>query len=161
MKLSRTRLNFAREFRTPFVARLDRCNAGVGIDLGTTNSLIGSVKDGQVVVIPADDGSVLLPSVVQYRNSDVVVGSAADCTIVEYPSTTFHSVKRIIGLDFNEVEHLQRDLSYSIVQGEEGIAMLKCQTSALGVISPVQVSSMIVEVSKIERSSTCMHVNPK
>ena len=75
-------------------------DAVVGIDLGTSNSLIGVVKDGEVTLLPDAQGEVLLPSVVgQTAEGEVVVGRVARNQRVLYPDHTVTSVKRLMGRD--------------------------------------------------------------
>src|SRR6266480_718308 len=71
----------------------------VGIDLGTTNSLVAYVdeKTGLPRVIPDQEGRVLLPSVVSFTTEGVVVGEAAKRLLVRRPATTVYSVKRLMG----------------------------------------------------------------
>jgi molecular chaperone DnaK len=81
----------------------------VGIDLGTTNSLIAVMDGDQPRVIPGPDGSPLLPSVVQFTPEGPVVGAEAKRRLLEEPERTVYSVKRLMGRGLTDVEP-ERDL---------------------------------------------------
>lgn len=129
------RLSIPRPVRTVFA-----CRAAVGIDLGTTNSLVAVIQDGRPVVLPDDNGSVLLPSVVTYSVEGATVGLA-----VGQPLNTVAYVKRIIGRQFEDLSALRDELPYSLVCGEHGEALIDCP--ALGsAVSPVEASAEILRV---------------
>ena len=69
----------------------------VGIDLGTTNSLVATVRRGIPVVLPDVEGRPLLPSIVHYGESDIAVGYPAHEALVVDPQNTIVSVKRLMG----------------------------------------------------------------
>src|ERR1700736_6464380 len=80
----------------------------VGIDLGTTNSLVAFMQGDSPVVIPGDDGSHLVPSVVALdRNGQAIVGNAARNSLIETPERAIYSVKRLMG---RGVEDIQQEL---------------------------------------------------
>src|SRR4030081_3819806 len=80
----------------------------VGIDLGTTNSLVAFMQGDNPVVIPGDDGSRLVPSVVALdRNGQPIVGNAARNSLIETPERAIYSVKRLMG---RGVEDIQQEL---------------------------------------------------
>ncbi len=76
---------------------------GLGIDLGTTNSLIARVVDGSVVVMADADGNTTLPSVVYYGETEVLVGGAAEAMALTHPDDTIASAKRLLGRDRSDV----------------------------------------------------------
>ena len=76
----------------------------VGIDLGTTNSLVAAVRDGRPVVLADDAGRALLPSVVHYGTDGVMVGAAAMARAAEAPTDTIASVKRFMGRGMRDAE---------------------------------------------------------
>jgi len=78
----------------------------VGIDLGTTNSLVAYVdeKTGLPRVIPDRDGHALLPSIVSFANEGVLVGAAARRQLVRRPESTVYSVKRLMGRSYEDVK---------------------------------------------------------
>src|SRR5271167_3974119 len=82
----------------------------VGIDLGTTNSLVAYMASDCPVVIPGEDGLNLLPSVVALdENGQIVVGSAARKYVIETPERAVYSVKRLMG---RGVEDIQEELKF-------------------------------------------------
>lgn len=114
----------------------------VGIDLGTTHSLVATLDKGQIMVLPDHDDQVLLPSVVHYApTGSIAVGERARRYQHEDPENTFVSVKRFMGRGSEEVA-AQAALTYRLVQGE---GMVRFTTHA-GVVSPVDVSAEILKV---------------
>ena len=76
---------------------------GLGIDLGTTNSLIAQVVGGSVVVVADADGNTTLPSVVYYGENEILVGSVAEAMALTHPDDTIASAKRLLGRDRSDV----------------------------------------------------------
>ncbi|NOU51981.1 Fe-S protein assembly chaperone HscA [Pseudoalteromonas sp. JBTF-M23] len=113
----------------------------VGIDLGTTNSLVATVQSGEAKTLADFDGSVMLPSVVRYQADDVVVGSAAQQASAEDPTNTLISVKRFLGKTQQEIEQSYGQLPYEFVQTESGLAV----HTVAGPVSPVQASAEILK----------------
>jgi len=114
----------------------------VGIDLGTTNSLVATVKSGAAEVLVNHDGDPLLPSVVRYgKDGRVVVGHAARAAQAEDPENTIVSVKRFMGRGIADVAKYGT-LPYRFVDAP---GMVKIETAA-GVKSPVDVSAEILKV---------------
>src|SRR5687767_3941673 len=80
-------------------------NRVVGIDLGTTNSLVAYMEGDRPVVIPGEDGANLLPSVVALDERDnIVVGNAARKYLIETPERAVYSVKRLMGRGIEDVQ---------------------------------------------------------
>lgn len=122
----------------------------VGIDLGTTNSLVATVRNGISVVLNDEDGVALLPSVVRYPvEGEVQVGIAAQTLQSEDPQNTIVSVKRFMGRGLKDVGDVV-DLPYRFVDSP---GMVQLRTVA-GVKSPVEVSAEILNVlrDRAERS---------
>ena len=116
----------------------------VGIDLGTTNSLVASVMSASAEVIPDEAGAHLLPSVVHYgADGAVTVGAAALSAAAADPKNTISSVKRLIGRRLVDVEHAE-SLPYDVRDAE---GMLRVETRA-GEKTPVEVSAEILKVLK-------------
>jgi molecular chaperone HscA len=114
----------------------------VGIDLGTTNSLVATVRNGVPVVLNDENGRALLPSVVRYRaDGTTVVGHAAQAAQAQDPRNTIASVKRFMGRGLADVAHLE-SMPYIF---EDAPGMLRLRT-AQGVKSPVEVSADILRV---------------
>jgi molecular chaperone HscA len=115
----------------------------VGIDLGTTNSLVATVRNGISVVLNDENGRAMLPSVVRYA-SEVVVGEAAQAAQSDDPVNTIVSVKRFMGRSLADVGDTSR-LPYRFV--DTG-SMLQLRTVA-GAKSPVEVSAEILRVLRL------------
>lgn len=114
-----------------------------GIDLGTTNSLIATVRSGVAETLPDDQGRHLLPSVVRYfADGTVWVGEQALATAADDPANTIVSVKRCMGRAVPDVAASGVFYPYELVDGE---GMLRLRTCA-GVVSPVEVSAEILKV---------------
>ena len=119
----------------------------VGIDLGTTNSLVATVRSGTATVLPDAHGRPLLPSVVRYlSNGKIDVGYAAQARQAEDPKNTIVSVKRFMGRGLKDVAHVE-STPYDFVDAP---GMVQIRTAA-GVKSPVEVSAEILKVLR-ERS---------
>jgi molecular chaperone HscA len=116
----------------------------VGIDLGTTNSLIATVRNGISVVLNDEHGRPLLPSVVRYlKNGDTVVGYDAQAKQSEDPHNTIVSAKRFMGRGLKDLADLAT-LPYHFVDAP-GMVQLK---TVVGTKSPVEVSAEVLKVLK-------------
>ncbi len=114
----------------------------VGIDLGTTNSLVASVRSGVAETLPDAEGRHLLPSVVRYLpNGDRIVGAEARAQAAADPLNTVVSVKRFMGRGVADVKSLGTSLPYEFVAGESGMPLIR---TVAGDRSPVQVSADIL-----------------
>src|SRR5437868_8475706 len=114
----------------------------VGIDLGTTNSLVATVRNGVAVVLPDNLGRPLLPSIVHYLpDAKVEVGYGAQARQAEDPKNTIVSVKRFMGRGLKDVAHVE-NAPYDFVDAP---GMVQLRTAA-GVKSPVEVSAEILRV---------------
>ena len=130
----------------PHQARL-----AVGIDLGTTNSLVATVRSGVPAVLPDAHGRALLPSIVRYVDSKKIeVGYAAQARQSDDPKNTIVSVKRFMGRGVNDVAHIE-NAPYDFVDAP---GMLQIRTVA-GVKTPVEVSAEILKVLR-ERAEMSM-----
>ncbi len=122
----------------------------IGIDLGTTNSLVATVREESfgAEVIADSNGRALLPSVVRYHgDGEIEVGHGAKLYQTDDPENTFVSVKRFMGRGLEDVKE-RRDLPYRFIETSN---MVRFETYA-GVISPVQVSAEILRALKSRAS---------
>ena len=123
-----------------------------GIDLGTTNSLVASVRSGVTDTLPDKDHRHLLPSVVRYRADGApVVGYDALAAATEDPLNTIASVKRLMGRGVEDVKTLGEHLPYEFVPGSSGMPLLH---TAGGDVSPVEVSAEILRALKSRAEGT-------
>ncbi|MBK7236651.1 MAG: Fe-S protein assembly chaperone HscA [Sterolibacteriaceae bacterium] len=114
----------------------------VGIDLGTTNSLVATVRNGIAVCINDDEGRALLPSIVHYRSDGITeLGWAAQGAQSRDPRNTIVSVKRFMGRGLKDVTHVE-SMPYDFVDAE---GMVRLRT-AQGVKSPVEISADILKI---------------
>ena len=112
----------------------------VGIDLGTTNSLVASVLSGEATTLKAADGSDVLPSIVSYQNDETLVGDAAKAHAVTDPENTIVSAKRLIGRSLADIQAKYPSLPYQFCGDENHPELL----TRKGKINPVQVSSEVL-----------------
>ncbi len=112
----------------------------VGIDLGTTNSLVASVRSGLPEVLPDAQGRKSLPSVVRYLEDSIIVGHDAKNSAAQDPENTISSVKRFLGRGLKDIESLYGDLPYHFVEKEHTVNIQTRQ----GEKNPIQVSAEIL-----------------
>lgn len=115
----------------------------VGIDLGTTNSVVAYLEQGQPIVIQNAEGSRTTPSVVLYKSPDeIVVGELAKRQAVTFPKQTIRSVKRFMGAKFSQIDRLLSGIGYDVVEGPEGSAIIDVGWTK---VTPEQVSAEILK----------------
>ncbi|GIU74540.1 MAG: chaperone protein DnaK [Bryobacteraceae bacterium] len=118
----------------------------IGIDLGTTNSVVAVMEGGQPVVIPNQEGSRTTPSVVAFTKSgDRLVGQVAKRQAVTNPENTIFSIKRFMGRRFDEVTEEMKLVPYHVVRGENGDARVEVMGRKY---APPEVSAMILQKLK-------------
>ena len=123
-----------------------------GIDLGTTNSLVASVRSGQATTFPDAQGRHLLPSVVRYAaDAAPDVGFEAKAAMTEDPFNTIASVKRLMGRGVADVKQLSGHLPYQFVAGESAVPRIQ---TAAGEFSAIEVSADILRVLKQRAEAT-------
>ena len=126
-----------------------------GIDLGTTNSLVATVRSGIAETLPDQDGNHLLPSVVRYESDSsseenqpkVTVGQTAREAAVSDPLNTLSSIKRLMGRGLKDIQNDQQDehpLPYTLVQSEDSSPVPRIETIA-GSFSAVEISAEILK----------------
>jgi len=122
----------------------------VGIDLGTTNSVVAVMEGGEPVVIPTAEGSRLLPSVVAItKNGERLVGQVAKRQAITNPENTIFSIKRLMGRKFNdpEVQKARKILPYKIIEARNGDAWVELGGKQY---SPPEISAMILAKLKAD-----------
>jgi len=112
-----------------------------GIDLGTTNSLIASVRSGEARVLPDVNGNHLLPSVVRYHQDSISVGQEAKDAAQQDPLNTIISIKRLLGRGVDELKLLGDVLPYNFIQEENSVPRIR---TIKGDVTAVEVSSEIL-----------------
>ncbi|KWS36649.1 MULTISPECIES: Fe-S protein assembly chaperone HscA [Pseudomonas syringae group] len=123
----------------------------VGIDLGTTNSLVAAVRSGLSEPLADAEGQVILPSAVRYHADRVEVGQSAKIAASRDPFNTVLSVKRLMGRGLTDVKQLGEQLPYRFVGGESHMPFID---TVQGPKSPVEVSADILKVLRERAEST-------
>jgi molecular chaperone DnaK len=114
----------------------------IGIDLGTTNSVVSVMEGGQAVVIPNQEGGRTTPSVVAFtKTGERLVGTVAKRQSVTNPENTIYSIKRFMGRRFSEVSEEMKLVPYKVVAGENGDARVEINGKRY---SPPEISAMIL-----------------
>lgn len=113
----------------------------VGIDLGTTNSLVAALRSGVTAPLPDSQGEVILPSAVRYRPDGVEVGAVARQAAAIDPFNTIISVKRLMGRGLADVKQLGVQLPYRFAEGESQMPFIE---TVQGPKSPVEISAEIL-----------------
>jgi len=122
----------------------------IGIDLGTTNSVVSVMEGGDPVVITTVEGSRLCPSVVAFsKNGERLVGQTAKRQAVINSENTISSIKRFMGRRYDEVEQERKMVPYSIVRGAGGDARVKVPQTGRE-YTPQEISAMILAKLKAD-----------
>lgn len=120
----------------------------VGIDLGTTNSVVAVMEGGESTVIANAEGNRTTPSVVAFRpNGERLVGQLARRQAVVNPENTVSSIKRFMGRLLNEVDSESRQVPYKVIAGKEGRAEVEIGSEHY---TPEQISAMILQKLKTD-----------
>ena len=118
----------------------------IGIDLGTTNSVVAVMEGGEPVVIANAEGARTTPSVVAYKkDGERLVGAPAKRQAITNPSNTIASIKRFMGRQFDEVESEIKTIPYEVVRGDNDTARVKVNDR---VYTPQEISAMILQKLK-------------
>ncbi|MBF0675853.1 Fe-S protein assembly chaperone HscA [Pseudomonas sp.] len=123
----------------------------VGIDLGTTNSLVAALRSGSAAPLPDADGKFLLPSVVRYHADRVEVGHGAKAAAASDPLNTVVSVKRFMGRGLADIKQLGEQLPYRFSEGESHMPFID---TVQGPKSPVEVSAEILRTLRQRAEQT-------
>ncbi|KNC88940.1 Fe-S protein assembly chaperone HscA [Trabulsiella odontotermitis] len=122
-----------------------------GIDLGTTNSLVATVRSGQAETLADDHGRHLLPSVVRYQPEGHLVGYEARATAAQDPANTVSSVKRMMGRSLADIQARYPHLPYQLQASENGLPMIH---TASGIVNPIRVSADILTALAARATAT-------
>ncbi|HPE79951.1 MAG: Fe-S protein assembly chaperone HscA [Sedimenticolaceae bacterium] len=114
-----------------------------GIDLGTTNSLVATVRSGHAQTLADAQGRHILPSVVRYTRDGVEVGEVARQAAAGDPLNTIASAKRLIGRAIGDVKSLGTELPYEFVSGDSAVPRIR---TVAGEVTPIEVSAEILKV---------------
>ncbi|EQA7819738.1 TPA: Fe-S protein assembly chaperone HscA [Enterobacter kobei] len=123
----------------------------VGIDLGTTNSLVATVRSGQAETLADELGRHLLPSVVHYQHQGHAVGYDARANAARDPANTISSVKRMMGRSLADIQTRYPHLPYQLQASENGLPMIATEA---GLLNPIRVSSDILKALAARATAT-------
>jgi molecular chaperone DnaK len=116
----------------------------IGIDLGTTNSVVAVMEGGDPTVITTAEGTRLLPSVVAFsKTGERMVGQTAKRQATINPENTIYSIKRFMGRRYDEVESERKIVSFQVVAGQTGDARVKVPVTGRE-YSPQEISAMVL-----------------
>jgi molecular chaperone DnaK len=118
----------------------------IGIDLGTTNSCIAFIQDGEPTVVTTPEGARTTPSVVAFaKNGERLVGHIAKRQTITNPTQTIYSVKRFMGSRFEEIKNEATMVSYTVEAGRSGEILIKVKDQNF---RPEEISAMILQTLK-------------
>ncbi len=122
----------------------------IGIDLGTTNSVVAVMEGGQPTVIPTAEGGRLCPSVVAFnKNGERLVGQTAKRQAVINSENTIYSIKRFMGRRYSEVETERKMVPYQVIEGPQGEARVKIPVTNRE-YTPQEISAMVLAKLKAD-----------
>ncbi|TDQ80868.1 chaperone protein HscA [Dongia mobilis] len=139
---------------TPEPHALERSQA-IGIDLGTTNSVVAMVSGSHPEVLRDSHGEGLVPSVVAYLGEEPVVGKAALAELPRHPDRVIASVKRLMGRGLGDVKRLAGALPYEVAENDKG-GMVRLRVGDR-VVSPVEISADILKALKTRAEEKLGH----
>lgn len=124
----------------------------IGIDLGTTNSAIAVMQGGSSTIIPTSEGRNTFPSIVGFKNNDVIVGDPAKRQMVLNAKKTVNSVKRFMGRKLNDdaVKQAIKHVSYEVAEGKDGMAVVNIDGKKY---TPQEISAKILAKAKADAES--------
>jgi len=129
-----------------FQIEFDNQDTVVGIDLGTTNSLVAWMNLTKPEIIPGEDASRIVPSVVSLRpDGEVIVGNAARAELIDHPERSVYSVKRLMGRGIEDVQEELKLFPFQIAEGSESVIRLVLGEKTL---TPPEVSALILRQLK-------------
>ncbi len=120
---------------------------GLGIDLGTTNSLVAFMEGDTPVVIPGEDGERLVPSVVAWTDDGVAVGNAARATLMSDSASAVYSAKRLMGRDIADVQEELKLFPFKLAEGLQPGEVLKVSVGGL-TLTPPEISAYVLKQLK-------------
>lgn len=117
----------------------------IGIDLGTTNSLVALMQNGKPKVLADEHNQTIIPSVVNYQSNQTIVGKSALNNAVNDSKNTIISAKRMIGRSLDDVKALYPSLPYDFANSQDNLPLIQ---TAVGIKNPVEISAEILKYLK-------------
>src|SRR5205807_2133153 len=131
----------------------------IGIDLGTTNSVVAVMEGSEIKVIPNQEGNRLTPSVVAFTDKgDILVGDPAKRQAITNPKRTIYSIKRFMGRRHDEVESEEKLVPYEVVGGGNELVKVKIGEK---LYTPPEISALILRKLKEAAESYLGHTVKK
>ena len=126
-------------------------SAVIGIDLGTTNSLIATIdSDTQEPYCISKDSDSIVPSTIYFDNQEIIVGKEASKKLISDPKNTLYSVKRLMGKNYQEITKQSNSINYQIIDNDDKLVQVKVNNQFY---TPIELSSFILkELKKIGAS---------
>jgi molecular chaperone HscA len=116
----------------------------IGIDLGTTNSLVAYIENNQPVAVKDENGeNTLVPSIIHFGNNEIIVGDKAKEKLITHPENTIYSVKRLMGKSYGDLSKVVKYLGYQIIDEDED-KMVKVKVDNK-FYSPIELSAKILK----------------
>ena len=122
-------------------------NIVVGIDLGTTNSLVATMQGDAPIIIPGEDGDRLVPSVVAWTDEGVAVGNAARATLLKNSGSAVYSAKRLMGRDLNDIQDELKFFPFQLAEGARAGEVLRLSVGGL-TMTPPEISAYVLQQLK-------------
>jgi len=117
----------------------------LGIDLGTTNSSVSVVENGEAIIIPNGEGKRTTPSIVAFTKDDRKVGDSAKRQAITNPEKTIYSIKRFIGKDFSKMSDEVKRVPYKVVKTGKDVPAVQIDDQKF---TPQEISAMILQKMK-------------
>jgi len=131
------------------VPHQDEADLAVGIDLGTTNSVVAISSEGKIEVLKDDDGNALVPSIVAYApDGSAIVGELAKRLLLSRPDSVVSSIKRLMGRGAEDVKSLGGQLPFDIEPHHEGESQLVSLNIGGHTLTPIEISADILRALK-------------
>src|SRR6187402_2001028 len=116
----------------------------VGIDLGTTNSLVAFMQNGVPAVIPGEDGVNLVPSVVAIQGETILIGNAASSTLRDTPGNAVYSAKRLMGRGIDDVREELKLFPFHLAEDQKDEEVLRLQVGGKK-FTPPEISALVLQ----------------
>ncbi|MBT3703400.1 MAG: Hsp70 family protein, partial [Alphaproteobacteria bacterium] len=123
-------------------------NVAVGIDLGTTNSLVAIAHDSAPEILRGSDGRGMVPSVVAYLDDEVIVGAGARPVLLDEPERVVASIKRLMGRGVEDLKTLGGKLPYDVDEAASKGGMVRLSIAGRS-LTPVEISADILRALKV------------
>src|SRR3989339_662204 len=122
----------------------------IGIDLGTTNSVVSVMEGTEPVIIPSSEGARTTPSIVAFKGKERLVGIPAKRQAITNYENTVYSAKRLIGRTYDEIKNIAEKMPFKVTKGKKGEAEIMIQDKQH---RPAEISAMVLQKLKADAES--------